>query len=138
IPDVRADSRPGIRWPRGYRAVDPDRRPCPLARRRRCPGPRGDRGVRRWERRTFRSAAREKMEVTTAVTPAPDQGPRARPPAGGGYSSCAEVAGRDDGARSEEHTSELQSRENLVCRLLLEKKKILTRRTEQERGTPRP
>src|SRR5690606_40858057 len=28
------------------------------------------------------------------------------------------------GGRSEEHTSELQSRENLVCRLLLEKKKI--------------
>src|SRR5436309_7604469 len=28
-----------------------------------------------------------------------------------------------DLARSEEHTSELQSRENLVCRLLLEKKK---------------
>src|SRR5690606_39617008 len=28
-----------------------------------------------------------------------------------------------DGDRSEEHTSELQSRENLVCRLLLEKKK---------------
>src|SRR5690606_41940870 len=27
------------------------------------------------------------------------------------------------GMRSEEHTSELQSRENLVCRLLLEKKK---------------
>src|SRR5690606_32071984 len=27
--------------------------------------------------------------------------------------------------QSEEHTSELQSRENLVCRLLLEKKKIL-------------
>src|SRR5690606_12270406 len=27
------------------------------------------------------------------------------------------------GERSEEHTSELQSRENLVCRLLLEKKK---------------
>src|SRR5690606_41486439 len=34
---------------------------------------------------------------------------------------------RDQGSpstpRSEEHTSELQSRENLVCRLLLEKKK---------------
>src|SRR5690606_40411120 len=29
--------------------------------------------------------------------------------------------------RSEEHTSELQSRENLVCRLLLEKKKSKTR-----------
>src|SRR5690606_4391865 len=31
-------------------------------------------------------------------------------------------------SRSEEHTSELQSRENLVCRLLLEKKKRLQRR----------
>src|SRR5690606_39817779 len=29
----------------------------------------------------------------------------------------------DRAGRSEEHTSELQSRENLVCRLLLEKKK---------------
>src|SRR3712207_8308576 len=29
-------------------------------------------------------------------------------------------------ARSEEHTSELQSRQYLVCRLLLEKKKIYT------------
>src|SRR5690606_42151717 len=32
--------------------------------------------------------------------------------------------------RSEEHTSELQSRENLVCRLLLEKKKDTTRITK--------
>src|SRR2546427_7713861 len=33
-------------------------------------------------------------------------------------------AGREgDGRRSEEHTSELQSQSNLVCRLLLEKKK---------------
>src|SRR5690606_41385651 len=31
--------------------------------------------------------------------------------------------------RSEEHTSELQSRENLVCRLLLEKKKRSTSNT---------
>src|SRR5436309_12627408 len=30
--------------------------------------------------------------------------------------------------RSEEHTSELQSRENLVCRLLLEKKKEIIRK----------
>src|SRR5438034_7902342 len=29
-----------------------------------------------------------------------------------------------DGTRSEEHTSELQSHSDLVCRLLLEKKKI--------------
>src|SRR3712207_7728443 len=32
-----------------------------------------------------------------------------------------------DPERSEEHTSELQSRQYLVCRLLLEKKKKLTR-----------
>src|SRR5256712_9530709 len=30
-----------------------------------------------------------------------------------------------NGTRSEEHTSELQSRSDLVCRLLLEKKKII-------------
>src|SRR5260370_14395869 len=39
---------------------------------------------------------------------------------------------RDPGGRSEEHTSELQSHLNLVCRLLLEKKKnrnILSLRT---------
>src|SRR3989442_3539062 len=33
--------------------------------------------------------------------------------------------------RSEEHTSELQSRPHLVCRLLLEKKKKNTRATQQ-------
>src|SRR5690606_42155505 len=33
----------------------------------------------------------------------------------------------DHQERSEEHTSELQSRENLVCRLLLEKKKDIRR-----------
>src|SRR2546426_6770623 len=36
--------------------------------------------------------------------------------------------GDDDPARSEEHTSELQSPCNLVCRLLLEKKKHITQR----------
>src|SRR5690606_41817123 len=35
---------------------------------------------------------------------------------------CRTIPGRGC-SRSEEHTSELQSRENLVCRLLLEKKK---------------
>src|SRR5205085_8921 len=34
------------------------------------------------------------------------------------------------GKRSEEHTSELQSQSNLVCRLLLEKKKIVHRVAE--------
>src|SRR5690606_41617753 len=37
------------------------------------------------------------------------------------YAVFCQVFGYD--GRSEEHTSELQSRENLVCRLLLEKKK---------------
>src|SRR3712207_7147009 len=35
------------------------------------------------------------------------------------------VSGLDSTIRSEEHTSELQSRQYLVCRLLLEKKKIM-------------
>src|SRR5690606_41739901 len=35
----------------------------------------------------------------------------------------AETPSRGRAVRSEEHTSELQSREKLVCRLLLEKKK---------------
>src|SRR3712207_7441741 len=34
----------------------------------------------------------------------------------------------DPGDRSEEHTSELQSRQYLVCRLLLEKKNTLARK----------
>src|SRR2546422_8052023 len=45
-------------------------------------------------------------------------------------SDGAHVAAPDpDGRRSEEHTSELQSRLHLVCRLLLEKKKKQLRRT---------
>src|SRR5688572_32340798 len=35
-------------------------------------------------------------------------------------------------ARSEEHTSELQSQSNLVCRLLLEKKNMATQRAQQQ------
>src|SRR5690606_40697486 len=38
---------------------------------------------------------------------------------------------RAPAGRSEEHTSELQSRENLVCRLLLEKKKNTTKNVVQ-------
>src|SRR5947209_17173785 len=47
---------------------------------------------------------------------------------------------RDGRLRSEEHTSELQSRQYLVCRLLLEKKKK-TKNTRQQtaaRGQLRP
>src|SRR3712207_7134363 len=43
----------------------------------------------------------------------------------GGLRRAGPAAGRGSG-RSEEHTSELQSRQYLVCRLLLEKKKKTT------------
>src|SRR3712207_8166033 len=61
----------------------------------------------------------------SAVTPAPPltATPRQRAPRG----RCATVELAIDSSRlpsrSEEHTSELQSRQYLVCRLLLEKKK---------------
>src|SRR5438132_2932180 len=44
-------------------------------------------------------------------------------------------------SRSEEHTSELQSHSDLVCRLLLEKKKKIIHavyRKQEYRGTPTP
>src|SRR6266496_4687236 len=39
----------------------------------------------------------------------------------------------DIGSRSEEHTSELQSRRDLVCRLLLEKKKKKKKNTKKKK-----
>src|SRR5690606_42112415 len=52
--------------------------------------------------------------------------PRALPGDSAGHAGLSAAAGapapRQSPPRSEEHTSELQSRENLVCRLLLEKK----------------
>src|SRR5688572_32380076 len=44
---------------------------------------------------------------------------------GGVEQQPARDAGLRDTSRSEEHTSELQSQSNLVCRLLLEKKKLV-------------
>src|SRR2546430_13652152 len=63
---------------------------------------------------------------------------------GTGRRRCRPTGGR--AARSEEHTSELQSQSNLVCRLLLEKKKkktkvrapatdMTTQRTDESRAT---
>src|SRR2546427_9436402 len=54
-------------------------------------------------------------------------------PAGGGLAAAtraprSSVAPHPADTRSEEHTSELQSQSNLVCRLLLEKKKLLSRK----------
>src|SRR3712207_8349385 len=45
------------------------------------------------------------------------------------------VTGRDGVFRSEEHTSELQSRQYLVCRLLLEKKQRLVTTKARREGT---
>src|SRR3989442_8347854 len=55
------------------------------------------------------------------------------PPATSPRSACSRAA------RSEEHTSELQSRPHLVCRLLLEKKKIkLENPDERQHAYRRP
>src|SRR3712207_7007315 len=54
----------------------------------------------------------------------------------GRCTGCGRRSGRRSASsptRSEEHTSELQSRQYLVCRLLLEKKKK-KKRTEQNNG----
>src|SRR3712207_8945048 len=56
-----------------------------------------------------------------------------RPPARRAGAPAPRAHGVPPAARSEEHTSELQSRQYLVCRLLLEKKKK-TRYTEMECG----
>src|SRR6266511_3966045 len=55
-------------------------------------------------------------DIAAVIFTVPDDLVGSNPPA------AARMHGWDR-VRSEEHTSELQSRENLVCRLLLEKKK---------------
>src|SRR5256885_7752420 len=47
---------------------------------------------------------------------------------------CSPFCGRSSRWRSEEHTSELQSPCNLVCRLLLEKKKISIAQLDRPSG----
>src|SRR2546430_4266453 len=64
----------------------------------------------------FRSLQRKRALDGRLQFPLPQPG---RPPRRPGRSQCEH--------RSEEHTSELQSQSNLVCRLLLEKKKSKTR-----------
>src|SRR2546430_12376301 len=80
----------------------------------------------------FRSAVVRLAEEPVEVVHGGDDGEaQGRPQHDGG----SQVEGRRDEAlledqhrdRSEEHTSELQSQSNLVCRLLLEKKKTMQR-----------
>src|SRR3712207_8007581 len=72
------------------------------------------------------SAARSPTESRTAPNTVPP--PRARASAPSSMSRSTKTvtvkAPQNREPRSEEHTSELQSRQYLVCRLLLEKKKI--------------
>src|SRR2546427_1341576 len=82
----------------------------------------------------FRSGRRDQRELR------PSRRPTSRSPASSTVTAClsgnpAELRGPRGRARpwrSEEHTSELQSQSNLVCRLLLEKKKKERRETLQQ------
>src|SRR3989442_7627279 len=82
----------------------------------------------------FRSGGAARGDARLAVTSIRAPAPPAQPILGGGFGRGAKPlseATRRTGSgarpvrrasRSEEHTSELQSRPHLVCRLLLEKK----------------
>src|SRR2546430_13510030 len=64
----------------------------------------------------WRCSERERSASGREIAPAPRRGSRIR---------SASARARASSVRSEEHTSELQSQANLVCRLLLVKKKTL-------------
>src|SRR5260221_4983031 len=66
----------------------------------------------------FRSVLHRRAPARTAPGPGPDAPPLR-------YSAPKGRCVRAWSGRSEEHTSELQSHSDLVCRLLLEKKKKL-------------
>src|SRR6266498_5622318 len=72
--------------------------------------------VRHAVRRALRPGGRSALGIPADLYPAGSAG------AGAGAAGCRR-GGSHPRDRSEEHTSELQSRPHLVCRLLLEKKK---------------
>src|SRR5438874_10398061 len=63
--------------------------------------------------------------TTLFRSPGPSSGERYRQPLGRDRARAALGRARHRPPRSEEHTSEFQSRRDLVCRLLLEKKNNL-------------
>src|SRR5438046_5226598 len=76
----------------------------------------------------FRSRILDQLQdipgITLGIDPDPSGNPFSRARRAGAVSLLLPQPLRDGAAvRSEEHTSELQSLTNLVCRLLLEKKK---------------
>src|SRR3989442_12059479 len=74
----------------------------------------GHQECRRTHRLQFRPARRSASSVSTAASC--------------GVTHRSNTTPQDAAVRSEEHTSELQSRPHLVCRLLLEKKKKQTKK----------
>src|SRR5688572_32716866 len=69
----------------------------------------------------FRSLARDRPTTFPAAHHPPSHASVQIPRVGGSRANAPSARWRV--VRSEEHTSELQSQSNLVCRLLLEKKK---------------
>src|SRR5260370_24017594 len=79
----------------------------------------------------FRSARSDTRKATSSATSSGRPGRPSGIPPSESISPCRAVSRSVPellANRSEEHTSELQSHLNLVCRLLLEKKKKLTPR----------
>src|SRR5438132_4684240 len=84
----------------------------------------------------FRSSWTRKLACPSQVRRGADAGVARRARSGATVGTAARAAERRL-RRSEEHTSELQSHSDLVCRLLLEKKKKETNKTtenEEETG----
>src|SRR5258708_31378456 len=87
------------------------------------------------------SAERKRFDATEPARRPPDLSASCRLPmaiwASGARPKNSAVSSETHSSRSEEHTSELQSPDHLVCRLLLEKKKkIRTKRMLDRRSTP--
>src|SRR3712207_6996764 len=78
----------------------------------------------------FRSGVADRRVRGDVLAPLEHHG-RCRPPAAATVQVAPCLAEASHAfLRSEEHTSELQSRQYLVCRLLLEKKKKFSRRSQ--------
>src|SRR2546422_8371845 len=78
---------------------------------------------------TFSSPTRSRAAfVATTASVVFGVAPNGAPPA----ARYASASANSPSGRSEEHTSELQSRLHLVCRLLLEKKKKIAEMLERE------
>src|SRR5439155_9020799 len=117
--------------------------PAPLSRSAAAPYRAARRGARpgwrsppRLRRRAARSGAAERLELVGQRLPLVSPSPLLLALLGDHLARRPrdEVLVRElrlePGERSEEHTSELQSRGHLVCRLLLEKKKDVIRRID--------